>query len=738
MHVEDVEALTTWLVRELKPICDAEPAVLAKYVLSLIRKPDKTDEEIRVFCVEQLEVFLQGNNKRFVEKMFAVLKDGSYMENPATTKVEKKLDVPDVKKALPALVKDVKNDEIAAKIEEPKPTTSREVKVEDNTRRVVVVRKNDPPKKDEPAKATRKRISPPPSEAKKEATRERDAVRRRSRSPRNRRTRRSPEMTRRYGRRNSRSRSRSVDREKRDRKSEDDRRKKRCRDYDELGYCTRGDMCHFDHGPDPVVVDRNVVDKMGGSIVKGHATPNLSIPPPGYNPVNPPPPGVEGTFSAPGAAPAVEGYNPEAPAMGNFSVPPPPLPLHISGQWRPPAYSVTPVPMGVSIYEPSSGVPIDPSSATPAVRGGATFRGRGRGAATQPRFNATPRNSDGKTLLVRKIPTEQNTITKLNEHFSQFGNIVNIQVRYNEEPESALVTFSCRMEATNAIKSPSPVLNNRFISVVWYNPDFDKNATEKRTLSSGVNVNKPQALPVEIPPKPKVASYTEAKLFGNNYANARENIRKKKELQEKSRALLETQKKQAMLIDTLIKQQKKILTKIREGGDAETKKRLHAMAKETSTQITVARESMESVRKQLQDTASAIKELSTDSEKSTEDSEVNGNGVVVGSKRNATAAGFDTEDVGGKKKMMNAILITGFTMEEEEKVAEAMESFGELIDVEIQPGTGPEISAVYVYKERTIAEKVLEKGVSVNEKQLVVSWMEDKSTRGQENKYQSS
>jgi len=40
--------------------CDAEPAALAKYVLALLKKPDKTDEELKDFSLGQLEVFLQA------------------------------------------------------------------------------------------------------------------------------------------------------------------------------------------------------------------------------------------------------------------------------------------------------------------------------------------------------------------------------------------------------------------------------------------------------------------------------------------------------------------------------------------------------------------------------------------------------------------------------------------------------------------------------------------------------
>ena len=37
-------------------------------------------------------------------------------------------------------------------------------------------------------------------------------------------------------------------------------------------------------------------------------------------------------------------------------------------------------------------------------------------------------NYENTTLELRKIPHELNTIAKLNEHFSKFGNIVNLQV----------------------------------------------------------------------------------------------------------------------------------------------------------------------------------------------------------------------------------------------------------------------------------------------------------------------
>ena len=46
-------------------------------------------------------------------------------------------------------------------------------------------------------------------------------------------------------------------------------------------------------------------------------------------------------------------------------------------------------------------------------------------------FTKKPRFDHENTKLeIKKIPRDLNTITKLNEHFSKFGTIVNLQVRY--------------------------------------------------------------------------------------------------------------------------------------------------------------------------------------------------------------------------------------------------------------------------------------------------------------------
>ncbi|VDN24548.1 unnamed protein product [Dibothriocephalus latus] len=51
----------------------ADPTPLSQYIIALVKK-DKPEDELQAFCIEQLEVFLQKNTTSFVEEMFATLK----------------------------------------------------------------------------------------------------------------------------------------------------------------------------------------------------------------------------------------------------------------------------------------------------------------------------------------------------------------------------------------------------------------------------------------------------------------------------------------------------------------------------------------------------------------------------------------------------------------------------------------------------------------------------------------
>ncbi|KAI9337223.1 hypothetical protein BDR26DRAFT_919771 [Obelidium mucronatum] len=76
---EEAIALQTYLVGLLEPVCDADPTVLAEYVVALL-KHEKSDADLEQNCLEQLEEFLKHETQPFVRKLFAALSSKSYLE----------------------------------------------------------------------------------------------------------------------------------------------------------------------------------------------------------------------------------------------------------------------------------------------------------------------------------------------------------------------------------------------------------------------------------------------------------------------------------------------------------------------------------------------------------------------------------------------------------------------------------------------------------------------------------
>lgn len=314
--------------------------------------------------------------------------------------------------------------------------------------------------------------------------------------------------------------------------------KKRCRDYDEKGFCMRGDMCPFDHGSDPVVVeDVNLPGMLPfpaqPPVVEGPPPPGLPppppiltpppvnlrppVPPPGPLPpslppvTGPPPPlpplqpsGMDappnsatssvptvvttGIHHQPPPAPPslftadtydTDGYNPEAPSITNTSRP---MYRHRVHAQRPNLIGLTSGDMDLPPREKppnksSMRIVVDSESRKRTIGSGEPGVPTKKTWFDKPNFNRT--NSPGfqkkvqfgnenTKLELRKVPPELNNISKLNEHFSRFGTLVNLQVAYNGDPEGALIQFATYDEAKKAISSTEAVLNNRFIKVYWH------------------------------------------------------------------------------------------------------------------------------------------------------------------------------------------------------------------------------------------------------------------------------
>lgn len=579
MIIENVDALKSWLAKLLEPICDADPSALANYVVALVKK-DKPEKELRALCADQLDVFLQKETTGFVDKLFECLTTKNYLGNPAA-KEESKIPVQKLEeKEEPAHVEDDRDNrrrrsplrnrsdfnESRARDDRRRDDRKRREldrhgksgesyrerhdrrggssrgrsysrsrsrsrssshgksrEREHNQRRVEHRSKFDQERKDaepyNPSSAHmgnphHQQTHPPPllplplpqhqfPPSGTPAVPNAVTVA----APAH-----LPDST-------TESWSTYFNNHK-DGKTFNkiSTLKHRCRDYDEKGFCIRGDLCPFDHGNDPLIVDDVTLPTMipfpPPPVLPRMPMPPMTEPPPGMPmPLpphgQPPPPGI---YPMPDSYDP-EAYNPESPALTGPG----------RAQYRqfiPRIQTQRPNLIGLTSGDGqnsrAANIVIQTEPSVPSV------------SSSEARYNSEQENrkrclpsTDGPLLKkpwmdkqnfnnqhkpifqkkiyyvntkleVRKIPRDLNNITKLNEHFSKFGTIVNIQVVFGGDPEAALIQYTANDEARRAISSTEAVLNNRFIRVYWHREPTGSSTQEQ---GPGQNTNPGQQQP---------------------------------------------------------------------------------------------------------------------------------------------------------------------------------------------------------------------------------------------------
>ncbi|EGI63234.1 PREDICTED: RNA-binding protein 26 isoform X2 [Acromyrmex echinatior] len=572
MIIDNPDVFKAWLTAVLEPLCDADPAALAKYVYALVKK-DKTLEELRGDMVEQLDVFLQKETKNFVELLFKTLETQDYVFPPPKSDPDGGGTPPGVNPSAPAVVSSSTEKIIDATIPLVPIITNPPAPLQINGSAPAVIskretRKSDSDKDKEKEKRSRSRSGRMRSrtrsrsrswERDRRRSRSREHIRRDRERDRSRpwRNESPPISTRRHDRRRtrsrstspirprirdgpdsrdhrarfrnrsptplrSRSRSRSIERKKIDRfeRIEVDRTeriegspgggtptqdsnhgdvdmrlsttsqsiqsvvavagsipnnqagsfqqqaKRRCRDFDEKGYCMRGDLCPYDHGTDPVVLEDVALSRVlsfGPHSAQAPGTvPVATVPEPPQGPNgNPPPPHLPLASLPPSHLRNHHSnmeYNPDAPSME------PRMPWGRHPQSAPGIYGRGQRELiSVPVIPHTNSSEITHTQSNPLKRK-QTFDFNRLGPKQRVVHN--PANC---SLELKKVPRSLNNITQLNNHFSKFGKIVNIQVNFGGDPEAALVTFQLPAEAKSAYRSAEAVLNNRFIKVFWHN-----------------------------------------------------------------------------------------------------------------------------------------------------------------------------------------------------------------------------------------------------------------------------
>lgn len=240
----------------------------------------------------------------------------------------------------------------------------------------------------------------------------------------------------------------------------------------------RGEMCPFDHGVDPVVVEDSALSSVLTYTSNGAPMPEIP------SAIIPPPIMATGPMLHPiqprNLPPE---YNPQAPQMWHRSGYRGPRPMvgpphsFIQQQQQQPQQQQQ---QQSNMQRQLISVPVMDNKQNeqyPSNYQRYEQEQQESGFKKKPfdfgRLGPRIKNPANCSLELKKVPSGLNNITHLNNHFAKFGKIVNIQVCYEGDPEAAIVTFSSHAEANAAYRSTEAVLNNRFIKVFWHSGSAD-------------------------------------------------------------------------------------------------------------------------------------------------------------------------------------------------------------------------------------------------------------------------
>jgi len=132
----------------------------------------------------------------------------------------------------------------------------------------------------------------------------------------------------------------------------------------------------------------------------------------------------------------------------------------------------------------------------------------------KPGFNQGAGNNNQNTaIILRRVPIDLNRVDKMRQHFSKFGQIVDIKCHYENNSDATLIQFATNQQAFAAYKCPQSVFNNRFIRICWLsNHQKQQQQQQQQSLQpqinqTALNTDEPQ---VKRPVKDRLS-------FNNNF-----------------------------------------------------------------------------------------------------------------------------------------------------------------------------------------------------------------------------
>ncbi|XP_050526030.1 RNA-binding protein 26 [Daktulosphaira vitifoliae] len=517
MQIKDPERFKTWLTAVLGPICEAEPAALAKYIFALLKR-DRPKDELQKFLLSQLDEFLSDETENFTSLLVETLQNESYLNDPIEVKSET------------AVTSSGEKSDTGDKVDDK---NKEEEKIRSRSRSVV--RSRSPRSKDlkyNKSKRYRRDDHSSDEDEERESYRKyryhgRSWSPRRSKSPKFKRRFRSPKNR-------SRSRSASLERLKKPKedifaefkKTEGIEKKTlgRCVDFDEKGYCMKGDLCVYDHGKDPVVLANGVLSfQNAGTSFNNPINPSFPVVPmvPNVVPVQPYPP----TQNQRMYYPSTEGsYWVRGGGDQKFS-----------NQKR----ELVSVPTG--------------ENPNRFKRKNNFKKEDNINNNKKPKFDYRrlgPKVSSNEVQL-KNVPENLNNISSLNNSFMKFGKITNIQT--SSENKEATITFSTIQEAHKAYQNIETVFGTLPITANWFSDNTEIKPIEEKNITPQKSKTLSLDNRITITPA-RLSNETEAQVIKSSLIKKHEEA--KKLAQDFSAAI--TKRKQELL-DKQLEQLNKLL-----------------------------------------------------------------------------------------------------------------------------------------------------------------------------------
>ncbi|KAG2301496.1 hypothetical protein Bca4012_059755 [Brassica carinata] len=309
--------------------------------------------------------------------------------------------------------------------------------------------------------------------------------------------------------------------------------RQRCRDFEERGFCLRGDMCPMEHGINRIVVDDVQSLSQFNLPVSVPGAPHMaasSKPVPaqfgGGNFMNTK--GAHGKTNESGMAVDGMGYGDAYPSAGgtDFYDPDQPLWNNSAGETSGAQSALNPHGMDENVApvdDNNQDGPVNAYGIRDSSNTSQSVWGRVRGSNNQANVKEkgdavlnssaglenqskevsvnlarhskqnivgesvakivdsskvsndalnntrTPMQKAMRTLFVNGVPHESNRRDLILAHFQKFGKVIDIHIPVNSN--RAFVQFSKREEAESALRAPDAVMGNRFIKLWWANRD---------------------------------------------------------------------------------------------------------------------------------------------------------------------------------------------------------------------------------------------------------------------------